>query len=331
MRRQAAPPRCRARRRSVNDARAACLFVLLLTGLCAGTIARPDAGNAGVPFAISEAAPGVFVHFGRPLAVDAPGHDDIANIGFVVGKTCVAVIDTGGSTRIGRALRRRVKELTKVPICYVINTHVHFDHVLGNLAFVPDHPTFVGHARLAEAMVRSRQFFVTQFAGDLDQPPSAAQIIGPDRLVQDALELDLGGRHLALRAWRSAHSDCDLTVLDEASGTLWAGDLLFRGRLPVIDGDINGWLAIIDVLGQLRVARAIPGHGPMTSNLASALMPERRYLQALLDGVRRSLSQGKSMPDAMEHVAESEKPQWLLWDQTHPRNVARVYEQLEWE
>jgi quinoprotein relay system zinc metallohydrolase 2 len=304
---------------------------LLLTALCAGAIAQPNAENARVPFAIREAAPGVFVHFGRALAVDAPGHDDIANIGFVVGKTCVAVIDTGGSTGIGRALRRRIKELTKVPICYVINTHVHFDHVLGNLAFVPDHPTFVGHARLADAMVRSRQYFVTQFAGDLDQPPSIAQIIGPDRLVQDALVLDLGGRHLNLRAWRSAHSDCDLTVLDEDSGTLWTGDLLFRGRLPVIDGDIDGWLAVIDVLGQLHVSRAIPGHGPMTSRLASALVPEQRYLRALLDGVRRSLGEGKSMQDAMAHVAESEKSQWELWEQTHPRNVARVYEQMEWE
>lgn len=315
----------------MNGLRSACLFVSLLTGLGVAAAARPSTENVDVPLPIAEVAPGVFVHFGQPLAIDAPGHDDIANIGFIVGKACVAVIDTGGSTRIGRALRRKIKEVTKVPICYVVNTHVHFDHVLGNFAFVEDHPAFVGHARLAEAMVRSRQFFVAQYAGDLDQPPSAAQIVGPGRLVQGVLELDLGGRNLTLRAWQSAHSDCDLTVLDAASGTLWTGDLLFRGRLPLVDGDINGWLAIIDDLGRLHVARAIPGHGPMASDLAAALLPERRYLRALVDGVRRSISQGKSMQDAIEHVAESEKPGWLLWEETHPRNVARVYEQLEWE
>jgi hypothetical protein len=61
------------------------------------------------------------------------------------------------------------------------------------------------------------------------------------------------------------------------------------------------------------------------------LVPERRYLRALLDGVQDEIKLGKSMQDAIEHVAEPERPQWLLWDSTHPRNVARVYQQLEWQ
>jgi hypothetical protein len=60
-------------------------------------------------------------------------------------------------------------------------------------------------------------------------------------------------------------------------------------------------------------------------------MPERRYLRALLDGVQADIKLGKSMQDAIEHVAEVEQPQWLLWDSTHPGNVARVYQQLEWQ
>ena len=102
----------------------------------------PLAGAGEPAFAIREVAPGVLVHLGQPLALDAPGHDDIANIGFIVGKRCVAVIDTGGSMRIGRALHAAIRQRTRLPICYVINTHVHVDHVLGNAAFQQDRPEF---------------------------------------------------------------------------------------------------------------------------------------------------------------------------------------------
>jgi quinoprotein relay system zinc metallohydrolase 2 len=289
------------------------------------------AATAADPLTIVQLAPGVFVHLGQQLALDAPGHDDIANIGFIVGTRCVAVIDTGGSMRIGRALRSAIRLHTSRPICYVINTHVHVDHVLGNAAFRDDRPSFVGHWALAAAIARSRDFFLQHYADDLDQPADAAQIIAPDQAVQHTLTLDLGGRQLRLQAWPTAHTDCDLTVLDDSSGTLWAGDLLFRDRLPALDGSASGWLAVIDQLALLQVKRTVPGHGPVTTDLASALDPERRYLRALIDGVRDELARGGSMQQAIAHVAAAEKPHWLLWDSTHARNVARVYEQLEWE
>ena len=282
-------------------------------------------------FNLSEPKPGVFVHMGRQLALDAPGHDDIANIGFIVGKKCVAVIDSGGSVSVGRELRAAIEKHTSLPICFVINTHVHVDHVLGNVAFKNDKPSFVGNSALADAIARSRDFFVKEYAGDMDSPPSANQVIGPDRLIEHELTLDLGGRQLALRAWPKAHTDCDLTVYDSATGTLWTGDLLFRDRLPALDGSVKGWLLALDQLVRMRVKLTVPGHGPVASDLASAIAPERRYLQALVTGVRAELAESKPMEDAIEHVAADEKSHWLLWDEVHPHNVVRAYEELEWE
>ncbi len=283
-------------------------------------------------FNLSEPAPGIFVHTGQQVALEAPGHDDIANIGFIVGSRCVAVIDTGGSVRIGRALRAAVRQHTQIPICYVINSHVHFDHVLGNAAFAADHPAFVGSAALAPAIARNRQFFVSHYGDELDPAaPPAQQIIAPDRLVARQLRLDLGKRPLILRAWPVAHSDCDLTVFDVRSGTLWTGDLLVRGRLPAVDGSVPGWLAVIDELARRPVRLAIPGHGELTGDLAAALIPERRYLRALATDVRSELRQGRSLQEALGHVAIAERPNWLLWDDAHPRNVVRTYEALEWQ
>ncbi len=272
------------------------------------------------------------MHLGKQVALDAPGHDDIANIGFIVGKRCVAVVDTGGSVRIGRALHAAIRAHSKLPICYVINTHVHVDHVLGNYAFVSDKPVFVGSATLRTAMARSRSFFLKHYPGDFQQPPSAKQVIGPNKLVKDKLELDLGGRKLELKAWPKAHTDSDLTVYDERTATLWTGDLLFRKRLPALDGSILGWLRVIDELAAANnVKLAIPGHGPLTRDLADALKPERRYLQIVVDGVRREIKQGRTMQDAMNRVGNSQRSHWLVWKGVHQRNVARAYEELEWE
>ena len=312
--------------------RVATLFatIFLTTSSPAAGLGLDAAGDAGV-LAVEEPAPGVYVHRGAPLPLDVPGHDDIANIGFIVGSRCVALIDTGGSVRIGRALRAAVRQRTALPICYVINTHVHVDHVLGNEAFADDHPSFVGHAVLAQAMARSRPYFVQEYPQDFDAPATPEQVIGPDRLVETDLTLDLGGRALRLHAWPTAHTDCDLTVYDQKTSTLWTGDLLFIERLPALDGSLVGWIAAVDRLAKQRARFVVPGHGPTSTRPAEAFARERRYLDNLLQGVRRELAEGASLQDAMVHVGADERSGWLLWNTVHPRNVARAYQELEWE
>jgi quinoprotein relay system zinc metallohydrolase 2 len=299
------------------------LFMLLASA----TNARAAADG----FNLEQPVAGVFVHLGRQLALNVQGHDDIANIGFVVGEKCVAVIDTGGSTSVGRALLAAIKKHTALPVCYVINTHVHVDHILGNLAFKSDRVSFIGSDALPAAVARSTDFFVKEYGGDMDSPPSAAQVVAPDRLVASELTLDLGGRKLLLRAWPKAHTDCDLTVFDTRTATLWTGDLLFRERLPALDGSAKGWLSVIDSLSRMHVALAIPGHGGIGLDFKRDLDAERGYLQALVEGVRAELAQALPVEDAIAHSANAEKPRWLLWDSTHPHNVSRVYEELEWE
>jgi len=293
----------------------------------------PLGARAASPFSLQQVAPGEFVHLGQPLPLDAPGHDDIANIGFVVGRRCVAVIDTGGSVRVGRALRASIAERSKLPVCYVINTHVHVDHLLGNAAFVADHPQFLGHAQLNQSLARSRDFFLKTYAADLDAPASAAQLIGPGRTVplNGELSIELGERTLVLHAWPSAHTDCDLTVYDPASGTLWAGDLLFVHRTPVVDGSVRGWLKVIQTLARQPARRFIPGHGEPGTDLAAALATERGYLQTLVDQVGAALAHGQPLQQALKDFPADNHDRWLLWDETNPHNVARVYQELEWE
>ena len=129
----------------------------------------------------------------------------------------------------------------------------------------------------------------------ISRDAGAEQIVGPDLPVERGLSLDLGNRPLRLTAWPTAHTDCDLTVYDERTGTLWTGDLLFRERLPALDGNLKGWLAAIDGLSRMRSRLVVPGHGSLTFDLADSLARERAYLSALYDGVQDELAQGQSM------------------------------------
>ncbi|HEX4596879.1 MAG TPA: MBL fold metallo-hydrolase, partial [Burkholderiaceae bacterium] len=135
---------------------------------------------------------------------------------------------------------------------------------------------------------------------------------------------------LILKAWRTAHTDNDLTVYDERSGTLWAGDLLFAGRIPSLDGNLVGWLAATDELERMNPRRVIPGHGP-SDDWRAAVAAQRRYLNALANGTRAEIRAHRTMAQAMQEVAGEERDRWLLFDAYHRRNIAAAYAELEWE
>ncbi|HEV8500123.1 MAG TPA: quinoprotein relay system zinc metallohydrolase 2 [Casimicrobiaceae bacterium] len=303
-----------------------CWLLAVLAIFCA---VRAPAATDATDFALENPAPGVYVHYGVVAEMSRANAGDVANMGFVVGSRCVAVIDTGGTYAVGHALREAIRRTTPLPICYVVNTHGHPDHVFGNAAFVADHPEFVGHARLADALQRRAPNYLKALYRDLGNVAEGSTIVLPSRSVVDTLDLDLGDRILTLRAWPTAHTDCDLTVLDRGSGTLWLGDLLFVEHLPVLDGNLRGFLAAIEALRLQPAARAIAGHG-RAGAWPQALDAEERYLRGLQRDVRAAIRKGLSLSQTLAASTPPADPGWQLVGAFHRRNVTAAYAELEW-
>jgi quinoprotein relay system zinc metallohydrolase 2 len=277
-----------------------------------------------------EVAPNVFVHFGVNALMTAENEGATANIGFVVGNDAVAVIDTGGSLREGRRLLAAIRQVTMKPIRYVIDTHAHPDHVFGNAAFRGAATIFIGHQNLPRALALRGSYYLDGFRRGMGAMLDGVELIAPQRVVETDMTLALGNRALKLRAWATAHSDSDLTVLDETTGTLFAGDLVFLEHVPVIDGSLRGWLGAIKVLSEISAARVVPGHGPI-AEWPAALADERRYLERMAQDVRGMIKSGVPIAQAAVSAGMSEKSRWELFEEYNARNATAAFAELEWE
>lgn len=300
----------------------------LLSSAAFARTAMSGASTERVPFV--EVAPGVFIRSGADEDANSANGGAIANVGFIVGRDCVATMDAGGSFEDGQALRAAIRMRTALPIRYVILSHAHPDHVFGAAAFLEDKPAFVGHARLPRALALRGEYYRARLEAELGKA-RAGHVVAPSLLVERTRSIDLGARVLTLTAHPNAHTDNDLSVVDTQTGTLFASDLLFVRRVPSLDGSLRGWLKELQSLKATPARRAVPGHGPASVNWPAAAAGLERYLNALLTETRAAIARGVTIDEAVNVVGQSERGHWALFDDYHGHNVTQAYKELEWE
>lgn len=307
-----------------------CGCAVAVAGSRFGSRFRAVASDA--PF-LAEVAPGAFAHFGRIAVPDRSNGGDTSNAGVVVGRDAVAVIDTGGSPATGRALMAAIRTISDKPIRYVVNTHEHPDHVFGNGAFRTPDTIFAGHRNMPHALAERAEHYLKSYREQLgEQAMAEVEIVAPTLLIDEIATIDLGGRTLELAAWHpAAHTDCDLTVLDRATGTLFAGDLVFDRHIPVVDGSLKGFISANERLATMRVSRIVPGHGTHVLEFPGGLDDERRYLRTIAADARHAIAAGVSLPEAVRTIGAGERTHWSLFDEYNARNATVAFSELEWE
>lgn len=284
-------------------------------------------------FKIEEISPGNYVHYGTHAERSPQNFGDNANVGFIVGDTCVLVFDSGGSLAVGRALRAAIRRVTTKPVCYVIISHVHPDHFFGTAAFLDEQPEIIGHEKLPRQLAARGKHYEMTLARDLGDAAQGSRIVLPTKTLAagTSMTVDLGGREVEIRAWAPAHTDDDLSVLDLSTSTLWLGDLLFVDHTPVLDSNITGFLAVMQELRGLDVRHYVPGHGRSDALWPAAMDPQQRYFELILAETRQAIRDNVRLMDAVNQIGYSQAQDWVNFETYHRRNVTTAYTELEWE
>lgn len=219
---------------------------------------------------------------------DKANGGNIVNTGFIVTDAGVVVIDSGPSRRYGEAMRAAIASVTDRPVIKLLLTHHHPDHVLGNQAFT-DVPiaALAGTTELLREQGNAMAENMYRLVGDWMR---GTEVVLPTETLAPGT-LDIGGRSLRLLALRG-HTGADLAILDERSGVLFAGDILFYQRALTTPNSpgLDVWLEDLDTLEALPWKRLVAGHGPVADD-AAPFLQMRDYL-GWLDGLLREAANG---------------------------------------
>lgn len=299
------------------------LIVLLVACLALTVQASQDYSLA--PRQIAE---GTWLLEGSTDNFDKANGGNIVNTAFIVTSAGVVVIDSGPSKAYGEAMRRAIAGVTGQPVVLVLLTHHHPDHVLGNQAFA-DVPiaALAGTRRLLAEQGEAMAENMYRLVGDWMR---GTEVLLPTETLEPGAR-EIGGHRLRLLGLRG-HTGADLAVLDESTGVLFGGDLVFHQRALTTPNSpgLDSWLADLDRLERLPWKLLVPGHGPIATDRAP-FAQMRDYL-GWLDGLlKRAAEQGEDMNEVIRSPIPERFASVNLNRYELIRSVSHLYPKYELE
>jgi len=253
------------------------------------------------------------------------------NMAFVVGNEAVAVLETGYTEAMGEAMLQHIRAITDKPVKYAVNTNSQPDRFMGNPAFRSAGASVIAHKVTAERMAAQGANFAGNIEQILELPAGSIKIPkAPDRIIEDKIELDLGGVTVSLENFGPAHTPAQLVAAITADNVVYTGDMLYAQRLLAIntEGNIKSWLAAFDRLIPFGDATFIPGHG-QPGKLADFDFPTRQYLDLLFNHMNKAVDEGMGLQDAIDSLDQSRFSKLANFDDLAGRNASRAYLERE--
>ncbi len=313
--------------------------VVVTTTLCLGMVVAPgdQSGQARAQGAIlpppTRVSEHVYAWLG-PHGGPSPENKGFRmNMAFVVGKDAVAVIETGYYEPMAREMLQHIAKITPVPVKYVINSNSQPDRFLGNEHFRRQGATIIASEAETKRMAAMGGMFAEASERALGLKPGGIVIPNPpDRILKGNPDLDLGGVKLNLHQFGAAHTPGPLVVHLPEDRVVYAGDVLYSGRLlAVIDGgNVRSWIKVFDALKQFGDVTFVPGHGK-PAKLAAFAFPTREYLMLLHTHMTKAVEQGKDQQDAMASLNQSRFSKLENFQELAGRNASFAYLEAEAE
>ena len=281
-----------------------------------------------------QVAPHTYFVRGLPEMGSSKNQNFISNAGFVITPKGVVVVDALGSPILAKKLIAEIKKITPQKVVAVIVTHYHADHVYGLQEF-----RNIGAKIYAQG--EGRNYITSEtakqrlIASRIDFAPwvnASTKLIGADVWIDQSYALSVGGVVFKISRVGPAHAPEDLIIYIPSEKVLFAGDLVFRGRIPFVgNADSKGWLQALDEIGSLNPNVVIPGHGAHSMNPAEDIRFTRDYLRYLRESMTKSAVNMDPFEDAYKETDWSEYEGMPLFKAANRMNAYNVYLSIQSE
>ncbi|WP_255535926.1 MBL fold metallo-hydrolase [Polynucleobacter sp. MG-27-Goln-C1] len=258
----------------------------------------------------------------------------ISNAGFVITPKGVVVVDALGSPVLAKKLIDEIKKITPQKVVAVIVTHYHADHVYGLQEFKKIGAKIYaqGEGRNYLSSETAKQRLI---ASRIDFAPwvnASTKLVGADVWIDQSYTLTVGGIEFKIGRVGPAHAPEDLIIYVPLERVLFAGDLVFRGRIPFVgNADSRGWLHALDEIQALNPSIVIPGHGAYSTNPAEDIRFTREYLKYLRESMTKSAVNMDPFEDAYKQTDWSEYEGMPLFRAANRMNAYNVYLSIQAE
>lgn len=306
---------------------AAAAFVLLST-LCGAVV------QAQAPMVAQQVSAHAWFVQGQSALGSPANRNFISNAGFIVTPAGVVVVDALGSPALATQLLAEIRKVTPLPVTHVILTHYHADHVYGLQAFKAAGARIIAHEGGREYL-NSDTARLRLEASRKDLAPwidDATRLVAADEWIDGPRELVLGGMRLQMVPAGPAHTPEDMVVYLPAEKVLFAGDLVFRNRVPFVgQADSRHWIAALDQLLKFDAQVIVPGHGPASKDARADMELTRDYLVYLRTVMGRAAREMEPFEDAYRAADWSRFEHLPLFHAANRMNAYNTYLLMEQE
>lgn len=269
----------------------------------------------------------VYCFFGALENITPQNGGNMVNSCFVQTKEGFVVIDSGPTFGYASQAFKQMQKIAKLPIKYVIITHDHDDHWLGNSFYKDKGALLIGPRTYEQNVVVGMQTRMQKALGEAIYAPT--KVVKLDTVVEHHLALEVGEKIFEIDQFvPKAHTQGDLIIFIKEQGVLFAGDTVFNGRLTSLrDGSLIGSIKVLEMIDARNPKVIIGGHGYDTSSAATKAL--KGYLVTMKQQILDAIDKDIGIESITKEVTMESYKHFKLYDVLHRRNVFDAYAELE--